>query len=209
MGLKGFDIVVDAACGNGYWLTSLAGLNGKIIGFDNYKPAIIEASKLTQNINNVSLAFANMADSFLKTGSVDVVFCSDSMNFVNPNIAMKNFYEVLKKGGLVYASVNGFGWALYCIFHRGFVQKDFKKINMGIMMIINTFIRKFISKNYPVSNSFYTISDLTRIAKDAGFQVVHAGPEGSLNNKDFKNYPPRFEPRYLGFKSSLEILLKK
>jgi SAM-dependent methyltransferase len=209
MGISGFNIVVDAACGNGYWLPALANLNKYVIGFDNYKPALLEAAEVTKDISNAYPVIANMTDTFLKRKSTDVIFCADSMNFINPTVALRNFYEVLRVNGLVYASVNGFGWALYCIFHRGIIQGDYRKINMGVMMIVNTFIRKFINKTYPVSNSFYTAGDLKGIAQSLGYEVVYAGLEGSYNNKDFKKYPSRFEPYYLGFKRSLEIILKK
>lgn len=211
IGLTGHGLVIDAACGEGDWLPYLASLNNKAIGFDIFQPSILKAKEYLKNIpcNNILLSCADMLYPPVKDNIADAVFCFDSMNYTNPLLTFNKIKPVLKKGGIAYFSVNGFGWALNCIFTRGVAGKDISKINMGFKIIINTILRRIINRHAKVNNSFYTTSDLVKNAKLAGFEVIHAGKEATYKNAGYSNYQPCFDKSYLGFPTSYEIILRK
>ena len=211
LGFAGLTLVIDAACGTGEWTRPLAKLNRTVAAFDIDVAPLQQARRYlnTVNVCNAQLIQADMLTTPIKANSADAIFCFDSLMFANPAKALKGFHEILKKGGRVYLVVNGFGWVLYCIFHRGLKQRNYAKVNMGLRMIFDTFLRRIFFKHYPVENTFFTKYDLQNLAEASGFRVLHLGFEGTFKNANFQEYAPCNFPKYFGATCSLEILMGK
>jgi ubiquinone/menaquinone biosynthesis C-methylase UbiE len=209
IGFTGHNLVIDAACGSGDWSKVLSSSNSKVIGYDFSKELIFEAQSKISNILNLSFVAASLISSPIKINTADAILCADSLVFVNPIAALNAFYYQLKYGGLVYISVNSFGWILNCIFFRGIKGKDISKIKMGIRIIYETFMRRIFYPNFAVTNNVYTIRELKKLAKKAGFEIIYTGYEGTYLNQEYKNYQPQFKKTYWGIPMSLEIILKK
>ncbi|MDP2365842.1 MAG: class I SAM-dependent methyltransferase [Ignavibacteria bacterium] len=209
IGFKNHNLVIDAACGTGEWSGVLSTINKKVIGYDSSIGAIKTAQKNFSQINNINFAIASLTYSPIRYQKADAIICADSLMFVNPITTLNSFYNELNENGIVYLSVNGPGWILNCIFNRGIKNQDVSKINMGVKIIFDTLIRRFINPNYKVTNTVYTLSDLTKLASKIGFKILYAGYEGTYLNPEFKFYQPLFKKSFWGITQSIEIILKK
>lgn len=209
IGFSGFDLVIDAACGTGFWANTLTQINKNVIGYDNSIEMIKEAHGRYANITNLNFIAASLLHQPFKDIKADAIICADSLMFVNPISTLNSFHKILKSNGKVYISVNGIGWIFNCIFSRGIKKKDISKINMGLKIMLDTLIRRLFSQTYKVTNTVYTLRDLRKIASITNFKVIYAGYEGTYLNTSLDKYKSLFDKKYFGIPQSLEIVLKK
>lgn len=209
IGFTNHNFIIDAACGTGEWSNILSKLNNYVFAYDNSNESIKIAKNNFSATKNLNFVVASLLDSPVKKNKADAIICADSLMFANPILVFNSFRNQLKNGGVVYLSVNGFGWILNCIFNRGIKKFEVSKINMGLRIISDTFIRRFINENYKVTNTVYSLFDLKKIASNTGFEVLYVGYEGTYLNQDYKNYQPLFNKTYFGITQSIEVVLRK
>jgi ubiquinone/menaquinone biosynthesis C-methylase UbiE len=211
LGFEGLSVVADAACGTGVWTKPLADLNREIVGFDIDIASLNMARSMLkrEQRSNAGIIAANLLKQPFAANAVDGVFCFGAVMYANPLQVFREFHRILRRKGLVYASVNAPGWALYCILHRGLKERNFSKVNMGLRMFYDTLARRLLMPECSVVHTFFTQKDLRQVAKAAGFRVLHTGYEGTYKNENFEQYAPCFQARYLGLTCSLEILMEK
>lgn len=106
-----FDIL-DVGCGRGYIDFKLKDCvdknhNLRVVGIDNYKPAIDFADTRKKFLNRDDCHFKLMDTCKLefKNNFFDIIICSEVLEHLkDPQAAMKEIYRVLKKGGLAIIS---------------------------------------------------------------------------------------------------------
>lgn len=108
--IVGDGLLLDLACGDGYFTVPIAKNNTNIIGFDisNKMLSILKYRAKISNISldNVILARANAYNIPLKDNSVDYVFANSVLHLLsNPKNVLKEIYRVLKDGG-VFLSID-------------------------------------------------------------------------------------------------------
>jgi ubiquinone/menaquinone biosynthesis C-methylase UbiE len=91
------DLVVDLGCGTGSSTKIWNGLSGKIIGIEpnDDMRKIAERNNLQAEIIDAS-SYATT----LKDNSVDIVTCSQSFHWMEPNSTLKEINRILKPGGM-------------------------------------------------------------------------------------------------------------
>lgn len=211
IGFTNLEFVIDAACGYGDWLPALSKLNRNVVGFDLYSEAIKGASRKMKDLSagNINLFLQSMYTISFKPSTIDGIFCFDSFFLGNPYRIISEFHRILKTNGKLYLSINGIGWISQTLFYRGIWKRDLSKINMAIRILLDTFIRRYINKNYNLQNTVFTIRDIENISIECGFRIIYSGYEGTYNNENYYLYPPCFNKKYFGLPGSLEIILEK
>lgn len=97
-------VVLDVACGEGYFSRKMAPIAKKIIAFDNSE-GMIEAAK-EQNFEYKQKIDYRVADmnnlSFIPSASIDICICNFVLHYLHPDrypIFFKEIRRVLRKGG--------------------------------------------------------------------------------------------------------------
>lgn len=92
------DTVIDLGCGTG--LSALIWLNncGKVIGIEPSVDMLNEAKKRKNETLSFKQAFAH--ETGVESASADVVVCSQSFHWMEPNATLKEIDRILKSGGI-------------------------------------------------------------------------------------------------------------
>lgn len=104
-GIPAGPVVLDAGCGHGQSLPLLARYfsPSRLIGFDCFKPALVDAEAHARATGtHVELQAGDCSAIPLPDASCDVVFCHQTFHhLVYQEAALAEFYRVLKPGGLL------------------------------------------------------------------------------------------------------------
>lgn len=103
---KATDVVLDAGCGDGFYLHLLANLcKSKLIGLDD-NPKALDLARKYVNSQNLKLIEGDVKKMPFKSGQFDKIVCSEVLEHLPDDIAgLKEFRRVLKPGGLVAITV--------------------------------------------------------------------------------------------------------
>lgn len=140
LGLQG-KRVLDAGCGTGTWSFALRAAFAEVLGIDVSAERIGVAKWIAarSNVSGVEFRNASVLETGLPDASFDAIFCYGVLISAIPvEVALKEFYRILKPGGAVYVCLNGIGWSLYLRDERG--KADPKIAEMGRQGIYNTLV---------------------------------------------------------------------
>ncbi len=101
-------VVVDIGCGPGISTFPWSKYAKQVIGIEPNQDMLNQASvnlQRNKKINNVSFQFGYSHRTGLKSGSVDIVTCSQSFHWMNPKSTLKEIARILKKGG-IFATID-------------------------------------------------------------------------------------------------------
>lgn len=200
IGFNEKNVVLDVACGIGQWTIALAKGNKQVVGVDISSTRLMVANHLTKNMGatNVTLRWADMNILPFEEQSFDAIFCYGALMFGNIPKTLREFARVLRPGGRLYTNVNGYGWYMHLLLDRACPERD-------IRLAINTFgmvVRLFFGKRGMIPLSHRRIE---RWLRDAGFNVIHMGADGSYA-ADFHRQSPIYPPKHYGLPGVIEIL---
>lgn len=99
-------IILDAGCGNGYWVRRLAGHADKVVGIDNSSKLINDA-KSAQNLSNTEYYVADLLKGIdLPDLYFDIILSSMVLHYLsNIKNAAAEFNRMLKQGGQVVIAI--------------------------------------------------------------------------------------------------------
>jgi len=101
-------IVLDVGCGTGTFSLEFAKTKAIVIGIDISRTAIKMANKLAKHasLNNISFVIGDAEHLPFRSECCDICFHSELLEHVlNPELVVKETARVLKKGGLLIASI--------------------------------------------------------------------------------------------------------
>ena len=142
LGLSG-DVLIDAGCGGGRWSFALATAFERVIGFDLTPRRIATASWQKERFDIASVEFipGDIRKIPADGESADAVYCNSVVFGGVPILTiLREFFRVLKPGGICYLGLNAPGYA-YELARRD----DPKFADFGRRRIYNTFCRRYLS----------------------------------------------------------------
>ena len=197
LGFVGKDtMLLDAGCGAGYWSIAASYFNKKIYGIDLTKKYLDYAKKLKKvfNRNNLNLKLGKVEKLPYEDKTFDYIICYSVWMFTDKEKALKEYWRVLKPGGLLYlGSIIGHGWYPRLIF-KGFKEKKIGLIFGAIKSILN---------GIPLS-----AKKTKELLQENGFQILELSADGKVGNFKIK-VRPIYKGKILGIWTVFEILAKK
>lgn len=141
------DIILDLACGNGFFTQKLTNDGCYVIGIDIDKKKI-QYANYYHKVNGCEFKVGNAESMPLRSATFDKVFSISSLqHFNNPGKALREINRVLRKHGRVVISVDSFSY------HK--VKKDFKEWHRDNFCVVN----------------YFKLSDLKKMIENAGFSL--------------------------------------
>jgi len=211
IGFEGLTDILDAGCGNGQWTLCLAELNDHICAID-LAESRLHASEHILNalgVTNCDFGLQSIESCGYPDCAFDAVFCYSVLYFSDHRRSLREFFRVLRPGGVLYVCTNGPGWYVYNLLTPHNPSASFDIREMAIKAIANTF--EFFSEGHRSPDAQLAVSSQTlrREATAAGFRDVRVGGEGTLASRCEFVPKPFFEPHYLGLEGVYEMLATK
>ncbi|WP_160687120.1 class I SAM-dependent methyltransferase [Clostridium sp. C2-6-12] len=124
---KSPSVVVDLGCGTGLSTTIWSGVSNKVIGIEPSKDMIKLAREKASNLENVNFVSGFSDNTGLENSSVDIITCSQSFHWMNPETTLNEASRILKKGGIF--AVYDCDWPPVCNWEAEFEYKKlFEKV---------------------------------------------------------------------------------
>lgn len=124
---KSPSVVVDLGCGTGLSTTIWSEVSNKVIGIEPSKDMIKLAREKASNLENVIFVSGFSDNTGLENSSVDIITCSQSFHWMNPETTLKEASRILKKGGVF--AVYDCDWPPVCNWEAEFEYKKlFEKV---------------------------------------------------------------------------------
>jgi len=125
---KNPSFVVDLGCGTGLSTTIWSEISSKVIGIEPSTDMIKIAREKLDDLENVTFVSAFSDNTGLENSSVDIITCSQSFHWMNPESTLNEVSRILKKGGVF--AVYDCDWPPVCNLEAELeYNKLFEKIN--------------------------------------------------------------------------------
>lgn len=213
IGFIGVESILDAGCGFGQWTFAIAQTSKQVIGVDTDSERLSVSTQLASinNFKNVEFRWANLEDIPDFEETFDAVFCYSVVYLTDYHKVFRNFFRLLKKGGVLYICTNGPGWYLYNIIEGPNPSIDFHPRRYGIQTFWNTLIRKRSGFSLSTGARIMTPSGTKRALNRSGFEVVALGAEGTLGfgNGQISQPSPNYDATYMGLVNVFEVIARK
>ncbi len=206
LGFFSLENVIDAGCGMGQWAIALSDLNRCIYGVDINTARLFIATEISQTMqkNNIQYQFSSLEKLPFKDSSMDGIFCYGVFMFTQMDMAVKEFYRVLKPGGRVYLNANAIGWYIHLFMDICIKEKKISMMMTILRILLRTALRK--KQNIIISERW-----LKKLLKNNGFNIIDSGAEGSIQSSNImkSSIPSAYESTYYGFPGVIEFLAEK
>lgn len=191
------DVMLDAGCGIGQWSVAGAMRFKRVLGIDiderrlNLARALADSSQA----RNTDFACCSLEALPIPDATIDFIVCYGVVNFTKVDQVFGEFLRVLKPGGILYVNANSIAWYSRYAF-RGVVEAVH-----AFRIILRTFSRR---------GAYVTLSrrNLVRRLRNAGFEVLETGPEGTVRTMG-GGFQPAYPERALGMAAVSEALAAK
>jgi Methylase involved in ubiquinone/menaquinone biosynthesis len=97
---KSPSVIVDLGCGTGLSTTIWSKVSNKVIGIEPSRDMIKLAREKASNLKNVNFISGFSDNTGLEDSSVDIITCSQSFHWMNPETTLNEASRILKKGGI-------------------------------------------------------------------------------------------------------------
>ncbi|OPJ58644.1 class I SAM-dependent methyltransferase [Clostridium chromiireducens] len=121
-------VVIDLGCGTGLSTRIWSDVSKKVIGIEPSDDMIKIAIEQALDLNNVKFVSAFSDNTGLNDSSVDIVTCSQSFHWMNPETTLNEVSRILKDGGVF--AVYDCDWPPVCNWEAELeYNKLFEKVN--------------------------------------------------------------------------------
>lgn len=170
-------VILDAGCGNGYWVRRLSNSAKKVIGIDSSKE-LIKIAKRRGSFSNVSFKIADLVKALpFEDGYFDIILSSMVLHYLpDINSVAKEFKRVLKKGGKI----------VFSICHpkcEAFKKKELKTVKRRTKYSIKAFGQRAVVKEY-----YESLKGYQKAFKEADFKFIGL-KEPQITEEVIKEYP--------------------
>ena len=203
--------VLDAGCGFGQWSISSSFLNDEIYALDTDLNRVDIIEKISNSLNQTNLFFSNgiLENLPFKNNTFDAILCYSVIFISDYKRSIREFYRVLKPGGVVYIVGNGIGFYLNRIITNHNSSPGFSS-RMSAFQTIGTSIKYAFSKKRKSGSSIVMYPQIfCKDLESVGFKNILCAPEGHIQiNKEIP-INPFYPPKYLGLANIFEVLAEK
>ena len=198
---------LDAGCGVGQWAFSLATICAEVYGVDVSLERLRACEQMAKawRIPNVHFVTGALEDLPFEDASFDRVLCYSVLYQTHYERSLQELARITRKDGLVYISTNDFGRFLQHIIERPNPAPDFDPRAYGFATLRNTLIGRRRGLSVQAGGVVTRKSRVLRLLAKSGFQVIEAGPEGSLMGGT-ESFLPR---SHFGLSSSFDVLARR
>ncbi|MFL0197399.1 class I SAM-dependent methyltransferase [Clostridium sp. WILCCON 0269] len=105
-------LIVDLGCGTGLSTTIWSGISNKVIGIEPSADMIQIAREKVIDLKNVEFVSAFSDNTGLENCCADIITCSQSFHWMNPETTLSEVSRILKKGGVF--AVYDYDWPPVC-----------------------------------------------------------------------------------------------
>lgn len=204
--------ILDAGFGLGQWTFAMTFLNKQVTGIEfdetryNFTKNVFENCKVT----NANLQQGSIEDMPFPENHFDAIFSYSVILCTDYRKALKEFYRVLKPGGMLYFNTNGLGWYLYNLLEEHNNSSNFSSRKMAIDAIESTI---YYLSGLPLERGKSLImpeKTTTRYLEKLGFEILQKGAEGTINIlKEKITTTSFFKGEYYEKEGVYEILCRK
>jgi len=213
IGFVNFEDVLDAGCGFGQWSIALSLVNKSVNTVDIDLKRVQVARIISQYFERSNIHFINCRLEKLpyRNEVFDGIFCYSVIYQTDYIKTFKEFFRVLRRGGMLYFSTNTWGWYIYNLIKNPKPSLDFSPRRHAILSLLNT-VRFFVLKEKVAKRDLIMPQSSTlKILKQIGFKNIKIGDEGRIALiEEFKDLGKSiYPPKYLGFPTVYEIVATK
>jgi len=97
---KNPSLVVDLGCGTGLSTRIWSNISAQVIGIEPSTDMIQLAKEKSSGLDNVKYITSFADNTSLEDGSADIITCSQSFHWMNPQATLKEVSRLLKEGGV-------------------------------------------------------------------------------------------------------------
>jgi len=203
--------ILDAGCGFGQWTIGLSDLNEEVYSVDMDFNDLLITKTISQSLNkpNISLFSASIEELPFSDNSFDAVFSYSVLYYTDFKKTIKEFYRVLKSGGVFYACVIGIGWCLNRIINNQNFTSESNVRKYAIDTLLSS-INYFLKGEQKRGSSIaLTPNWFSKYLQLVGFKKIICAPEGTIHLDKGLNIQPFYKASYLGFTNVFEVLAEK
>jgi SAM-dependent methyltransferase len=155
--------------------------------------------------NNVHFLYGTLERLPFERASFDRVLCYSVLNLVPYEKAIDELARVTRSGGLLYINANSVGRFVHDIVHPRNPAPDFDPRRYSALTLWNTFSGRRSGLSPQAGGLVIFRARLGRLLARAGFDVIAAGPEGTL----LGGSEPFLAASYLGLPSAFDVLARR
>jgi Methylase involved in ubiquinone/menaquinone biosynthesis len=126
-------LVVDMGCGTGLSTTIWGSVSDEVIGIEPSADMIKIAKEKSTDFDNVRFVSAFSDNTGLDNNCADVITCSQSFHWMNPDLTLNEVSRLLKKGGIF--AVYDYDWPPVCNWE---VELEYNKLLKRVIEIEST-----------------------------------------------------------------------
>lgn len=156
------DKILDVGCGDGFYLFLLSNLGRfNLTGIDIQDSSVKAARKFVHD-KSVKLVVGDINSYDFKKDFFNKIICSEVVeHFDNDIEGLRSMYRLMKKGGHIYVTVPHLYYPFF-----------WDPLNWLLQHLFGTHIKSgFWAGIWNMHDRLYTMSQLTRVVKKAGFKV--------------------------------------
>ena len=208
----GLERVLDACSGFGQWSVALSLLNQLVDACDISPPRVDILRKLASlaDIGNINAVTGSLGALPYEDDSFDAAFCYVSLNCTAWKESLRELYRVLKPGGQVYLTSNGFGYHV-----RMWVEEPHKTAHRSprfftALSLQNTLEYEEHGTPPELGQIIVEKDEMREFLRETGFTIVSLEAEGHIDMSNGEHPPTPFFPgEYRGLTCCYEVLAAK
>lgn len=157
------DVILDAGCGDGYYLYLLSNLgNFSLTGIDYLKKNIDDAKRQVGRKKNIKYMVGDISNMSLKSGTFNKIVLSEVLEHVEDDLkTLKELKRVLKKDGTLYITVPHWNYPFF-----------WDPINYILQRVFKTHIKSgFWAGVWNMHDRLYHPKDLRKVIQKSGLKI--------------------------------------
>jgi SAM-dependent methyltransferase len=212
IGFQGKDRVLDACAGFGQWSMMLSRLNEQVDAFDisGERMRLLQALAAELGLDNIQTEVAQLTSMPYPDNTFSAAFCYGSIFCTPWRESLQELQRVLKPGGQLYLTANGFGYQVYVWMEEPNKTDYFAPRDFVPQTLQNTLDYQNTGKPQPWAQIIVEPAEMHDALNEFGFMVVSQAAEGGIDISGGLHPPKPFFPgEYNGLICCYEVLAQK
>lgn len=212
IGFKDKASVLDACAGFGQWSVMLSGLNAQVHAFDvsPERMRFLQALASELALDNIKTDVCQLTSLPYEDDKFDAAFCYGSIFCTPWRESLQELHRVLRPGGRLYLTANGFGYQVYVWVEEPNKTDFFSPRDFIPQTLQNTLEYQKTRKPQPWAQIIVEPTEMEEALRENGFKVIATAAEGAIDMSGGKHPPKPFFPgEYHGLTCCYEVLAQK